>query len=272
MLSQTPHISSISSHSRKSLKPDKPNEDFILIDQHLGLFTVCDGVSRTRLPNKQYPIPSPSAEAAALFAKSVHKYLDENGTSADIEPIKLLRAAYTVGNEEVRLFNSKHFPQVDFGVNDYAATAALTCWIKGSQLHYVSIADCMLFVERTNLQQINANQTERIEAFLKGKELTDNFLQTVRRDIRNQKDHPDRWGAITGEESALSFIETGNVQLNGAKRVFLCSDGVLAAFKPGFPDKLYSSASSVLEYLENSERAENGPTDDKSLVIIELKR
>lgn len=106
---------------------DKPNEDYVLVDEAHHLYIVCDGVTRTPV-NGRYPLPSPAAEASRRFAEATYKALLE--VLPDHPPRHCLEQAVTIGNEAVRAYNTQRFVHIDYVENDFAGTVAIIALIR----------------------------------------------------------------------------------------------------------------------------------------------
>lgn len=173
---------------------------------------------------KLYPRPS-GAELAAktiveTFAKSEGNLLE-----------KLIKC-----NQEVKKLNDLYINKCDYLQNDYYGAVASCVNIEGSKLHYGYICDCgiIIYDKYGNIKFQTEDDKEKYSDFYINEIGIPWYLPEarviVRRDYRNnlnniQNNHCVSYGAITGEEEAISFIHTGTIDLENTDIVVIYSDG-----------------------------------------------
>lgn len=233
-------------------EPGKPPEDTLPQTHVLGtnlIFAVADGVTRSKNEHGVFPNPSPARTAAdrALDA-AVHTLL--SAMSQDGPSKNLLHHSFDMANEAVRQVNiglDLTPNTVNFLDNDYATTA-LTIGIitrKGDEntLYWGHIADSCLLVSASSIpvRRITSVQTAAKDE-LQAERKTDPYFNReewryyYRREVRNHKEAKALvnglmryigFGALTGEENALDFVETGVLRLPRGANVLLTTDGAV---------------------------------------------
>ena len=260
-------ISSLIRRNRES-RYAKPLEDHLPLGSERGLFIICDGATRNRLADGRYPDPSPAAAAASSFAGAAHASLLQSSGAPDAR----IRRAFEAGNEAVAELNRRLFPVIDFNENDFACLAALVGVIEDGRFWFGTIADCTAWaITGGAATLLTTIQTEAVEAWIRGEGIYSRKKERVCREIRNHREHPAAFGALTGEPAALDFVDQGSVALAGLDRLWLISDGVLELFQRGDPRLANAGPEALADAMEAIETAEAIRSDDKTLVLIELK-
>ena len=62
---------------KNTIWKDKPNEDYILIDEIKKIYIILDGVTRDMIKGR-YPNPSPSEKVTHLISNSIYEYIKNN--------------------------------------------------------------------------------------------------------------------------------------------------------------------------------------------------
>ncbi len=188
----------------------------------IGISDLSNGSQREFL--EKYPRPS----GAELAAKEIcNTFFNTTGTLKD----RLIKC-----NINVKKLNNKYISNCDYLENDYFGAVAACVSINDHTLSYVYICDCGIIIY-DNLGNIKF-QTEN------DKELySDPFINKigipwylpeariiVRRDYRNNLNNIQdgkciSYGAITGEDSAISFIKSGQISLSNGDIILVYSDG-----------------------------------------------
>jgi serine/threonine protein phosphatase PrpC len=258
--------------SVKNATSDKPNEDAVGVDETRGIFVVADGVSRLRGRDGSYPSPSPAAQAAQILVDESMRFLrDYHDRSEQITYVQLIEAL-VAANKAIAHYNQHAFPTPDFGINDYAGAVGIIAYVFEKTCIYAYIGDCLGFHFKTSERvALTVNQTEGIEAYLTAHKNTDQIEQIVRREIRNNRDHPLGWGVLTGEEKAQHFIRSGQLTLTAGDRLLFCTDGMLAAVNNGAQLSRKSSARELVEQVSELEQNGTIRTDDKTVIIVDIQ-
>ena len=218
----------------KTVNCNFPIEDQFYASENEAI--VADGITRDPIGISDFSIYSqkeflekyPRPSGAELAAKKIcDTFSDTTGSLTD----RLIKCNYAVKD-----LNEEHIIECDYLENDYYGAVASCISIKNNILDYAYICDCGVIVYN-NLGDIKF-QTED------DKELYSDFYinkigipwnlpearKIVRRDYRNNlKNMQDgrcvSYGAITGEESAIKFIKSGQIKLSNGDIVLVYSDG-----------------------------------------------
>ena len=240
----------------------KPNEDRVVVDPVRQSIVVADGITRSKPADGSYPFVSPSAQVAALFCETVSDLL----SSSPLISEEILRRTIAKGNQAIAQFNRENFPNPNFAESDIAGIAAIVGVVDGHRLWLASIADCFslattpLCVERLAWEKTShaADEYKRIGE------------QEARRTLRNNPNSPFGYGAFTGEEVALSFVQYQCLNIQYARRLIFATDGLLpladempTIFLNSLPQQVMTTACDLEKRL--------GETDDKTLVILDRR-
>jgi len=172
-----------------------------------------------------YPNPSPASEAAKVTCEKCVSSVNDNPTTC------LQSANTAVGNLNRGL-------ECDYLTKDYAGCVAAGAVISQDRLAWASIGDCQVAVFDKEGEKVfvSPNGMAAFEQYIQGRE--ENWRNPKRRvQIRKEfRNNPNQifegkrvsYGALTGEITALEFIESGELQLPESARVVLFSDGFAA--------------------------------------------
>ncbi len=251
---------------------DKPNEDAFCVDEQRRIYSVADGITRLRPSDGSYPVPSPASEASRIVVEeSVLQLRDTLERDRHLVQELDLRNSLKTANLAIESFNRREIPTPDYGVQDVAGAAGIVGHIAGQTLLYAYIGDCLaLYYSPKGSTFLTVNQTKGIEEYIRNNKGTPNLEQTIRREIRNNREHPLSWGALTGEEKALQFISSGSLELESGSRIIFSSDGLLHLIveDPDFV-RIASTAQLVQRMLE-LEVAGKARSDDKTVIVIDV--
>lgn len=215
------------------------NCNFPLEDQYYAtdnLAVVADGITRDPIGVndiskisfeeliKLYPRPSGAQMASEAIADSFKNFCGD------------LKEQLIIANKRVKKLNDKFITNCDYLQNDYYGSVASCVYIENNILYYAYICDCGVIVYDKN-GNIKFQTEDDKELY------SDPYINKigipwhlpearviVRRDYRNnlkniQDDKCVSYGAITGEESAISFIKTGSLKLEFGDIIIVYSDG-----------------------------------------------
>lgn len=218
----------------KTLNMDFPIEDQYYASEKEAI--VADGITRDPIGIsdfssvsfeellKRYPRPS----GAELAAKTIVKTFSKSDGDLYNRLIKC--------NQSVKLLNDKDIPICDYLENDYYGAVASCVKIEENYLYYAFICDCGVIVYD---KSGNVKFQTEDEKFL----YSDPYLDTNgvswnlpeariinRKKYRNKletkvNDKCVSYGALTGEEEAISFIRSGKIELEPSDIVIVYSDG-----------------------------------------------
>lgn len=216
--------------SLKNLK-ERPNEDYCLVSEKYPIFSIADGVSRTRNPDGIYPDPSGARLAAELFCQESVASLESHFEKASLET---LREVFFNANFAIRLLNiAQGIPEkLDYLVNDYFGTCGVAAFIKGNILYYGYLGDCgvRIYNQKDFLKLISVNDVGPPEEYrdsltFNSKEERWRFWRKVLRN-RPEAGYPT-YGVFTGEPEVECYYHLGEAKLASGDLIFLYSDGFL---------------------------------------------
>ena len=213
--------------------------NFPVEDQYYAAETtaiVADGITRDPIgitdfssaTPKQFVEKYPRPSGAELAAKVICDTFSKTNGSLIKRLIKC--------NEGVRKLNHKYILKCDYLENDYYGAVASCIGIKNNILNYAYICDCGIIVydKLGNIKfQTNDDKELYSDPYINKIGISWNLPESrviVRRDYRNnlsniQDNKCVSYGAITGEESAIKFIKTGQVELADGDIIVVYSDG-----------------------------------------------
>ena len=197
---------------------------------------VADGVTRDPIGKKDfskyskkellesYPSPSGGELAAIEICKS---FSETTGALVD----RLVSA-----NESVRKLNEEKNPICDYLENDYYCAVASCISIEKDTLYYSYICDCGVIVY-DSFGDVKFKTEDDKELY--SDPYIDNigtpwYLPETRVKVRKEfRNNPDNivdgkcvsYGALTGEQTALPFIRSGQVKLDSGDTIMVYSDG-----------------------------------------------
>lgn len=220
-------------------------------------FCVADGVTRDTIYGQavpypktkeetikwveSYPNPSGAYEAARI---TVDTFVKEIQTEQSVTKEKI-KEAVIKANEAVARINANR--QIDYLKEDYYCCEAVGGKIVEDTLYAFSIGDCHITLvdENFNVLFTTINNHKRFEDYLKEYEKEHLFdwnlpacRVMVRKDYRNKPHKMEKgkevsFGAISGEEEALYFVDTYQIDLANVKYICAYSDG----YEPFFDTK-----------------------------------
>lgn len=207
-----------------------------------------------------YPNPSPARAAADYFVDSFVEHLQYLLTNS--WPLHVteedVKNAFVTGNQKIQKLNEDLFPDVDYLCKDYAGCVAAGGVIEDNTLTWAAITDCGLIVYSNN-GEIKFQSEDWMLPFVNYLKTRDNpwhlpeGRQFVRRDCRNKPNliidgKCVSYGALTGEESAHTFIHTGRVQLEEGDLVIFHTDGLTPILaRPDFFENTYKLSDSLMD-------------------------
>ena len=213
---------------------DFPIEDQYYENEHEAI--VADGITRdpigisdfSKFTKKDFIEKYPRPSGAELAAKEVcSSFSNTTGSLVD----RLIEA-----NRSVKRLNEKCINECDYLENDYYGTVASCVSIEDNVLNYAYICDCGVIVYDKN-GNIRFKTDDDKELY------SDQFInkigipwnlpearKIVRSEYRNNLNNIIdgkcvSYGALTGEESAVSFIRSGQLKLEDGDTIIVYSDG-----------------------------------------------
>lgn len=173
---------------------------------------------------EKYPRPSGAELAAKKVCESFSK---SNGT---------LKERLIIANEDVKELNKEYIKNCDYLENDYYGTVASCISIKDDTLYYAYICDCGVIVydKNGNIKFKTKDDKELYSDPYINKIGIPWYLPEARKIVRSEyRNNLNNvidgkcisYGALTGEESAISFIRRGQLKLYEGDIIIVYSDG-----------------------------------------------
>lgn len=174
---------------------------------------------------EKYPRPS----GAELAAKEICSTFPETkGSLVD----RLIET-----NKSVKRLNDKYIPECDYLENDYYGAVASCICIKDNILYYAYICDCGVIVyDKFGNTKFKTEDDKEIysDPFVNNIGISWNLPEArkiVRSEYRNNINkvvdgNCISYGALTGEESAINFIRSGQLKIEEGDIIIVYSDGV----------------------------------------------
>lgn len=198
---------------------------------------IADGITRdpigikdfSKCSKKDLIINYPNPSGAEMCAKEICKtFKEENGTLKE----KLIKC-----NEAVNLLNKKYIKECDYLENDYYGAVASCIEIKESTLKFAYICDSGVIVyDKLGNIKFQTEDDKKIysDPYKREAGLPPWYLSECRKIVRSKwRNNPDNiidgkcvsFGAITGEKEAISFIKSGEIEIEKEDTILLYSDG-----------------------------------------------
>ena len=213
--------------------------DFPIEDQYYANDTeaiVADGITRdpigisdfSKFTKKEFLEKYPRPSGAELAAKEVCSTFSNNtGSLVD----RLIEA-----NRSIKRLNEKSISECDYLENDYYGTVASCVSIEDNILNYAYICDCGVIVYNKNGNVKFKTEDDKelySDPYINKIGIPWNLPEArkiVRSEYRNNLNNIIdgkcvSYGALTGEESAVSFIRSGQLKLEDGDIIVVYSDG-----------------------------------------------
>lgn len=247
-------------------------------------FCVADGITRDPVGSsdftaatkeellRAYPNPSPATEAADRAAGTFVNYLSASAPSVDAA-----RQAMLAANKSVEELNEGK--EIDYLVNDYAGCVAAGGVIADRTLYWSSIGDCQIVVfggdGREKLK--TPNGVAAFESYERSHTLGDWNKPEYRIRVRSQfRNNPSltkqgikvSYGALTGEGTAASFIDSGALELAHDDIVVCYSDGFATMVEQKEFERVLRQGQKALSRLDNELAAKNPQAARERTLIV----
>lgn len=213
--------------------------DFPIEDQYYANDTeaiVADGITRdpigisdfSNFTKKEFLENYPRPSGAELAAKEVcSTFSNANGSLVD----RLIEA-----NKSVKRLNEKNIPECDYLENDYYGTVASCVCFEDNILKYAYICDCGVIVyDKNGSVKFKTEDDKELysDPYINKIGISWNLPEArkiVRSEYRNNLNNTVNgkcvsYGALTGEETAIHFIRSGQLKLEDGDIVIVYSDG-----------------------------------------------
>lgn len=266
----------------KILNCNFPVEDQYYAKDNIAI--VADGITRDPIGildlklatfeefKERYPRPS-GAELAAKEIINTFKIVEVK-----------LKEKIIKCNEQVKKLNNKYIECCDYLQNDYYGAVAAAALIENGYLNYLYICDCgvIIYDKNGNIKFQTEDDKEKYSdpyIDLVTKKIPWNLPEArviIRKEYRNNLNNMIEgkcvsYGALTGEETAISFIKEGKIKLDKDDFIIVYSDGFknLLNRKDFITEILNFNKESFENYIEEiSKKDPKKYGKEKTLVIM----
>lgn len=263
------------------------NHNFPVEDQFFATDTmavVADGITRdpvgvldlSSITNDEFIKKYPRPSGAELAAKTIcDTYAKSSGTPKE----RLIQC-----NQAVKALNDRYIATCDYLQNDYYGAVAAAVIIQESTLYYAYICDCGIIIYDKDGKikfQTEDDKAKYSDFYINKIGIPWNLPESrviVRRDYRNnpeniQDGHCVSYGALTGEEEALQFIQSGTQPLSSGDLVVIYSDGISNFLhEQSFINKLLNFNSQELEEYIHTQASTDYNKYGKEKTLVLLKK
>jgi len=269
-------ITAFTKHNPKYKDLNHPEEDSFKYSINEGgrvIVAVADGITRDRIVGS-YPNPSPAKKAADLFCNSFLAYI-RNRTLKDSS----IKDAFRYGNRNIwRQLNNDR--KVDYLENDFAGCVASGGVIENGKLHWGFITDCgvCVFDKYGKLKFRTPDEGPNSKGDIKEeveKKYNTSFKEAkgrkiTRSEYRNNVNNPLAYGALTGEDSGMNYVRTGEIGLEKEDRVIFYSDGFLSLiYSDEFSEKISGDCLGIERLIESNLERIDGSEGTLVSVVLE---
>lgn len=246
---------------------------------------VADGITRDPIgisdfsdySSKEFLEKYPRPSGAFLAAKEICDTFSKVPTGSLMN--KLVKC-----NESVKRLNDKYISKCDYLENDYYGAVLSCIKIENNTLSYAYICDCGIIVydKLGNIKfQTEDDKELYSDPYINKIGIPWNLPEArviVRRDYRNNlKNIIDgkcvSYGAITGEESAINFIKSGQFKLSIGDRVIVYSDGLTNFLHDNdfISEILHFEKDKFEKYIEDKSKTDSSKYGkEKTLVLYKI--
>lgn len=264
---------------RKNACSDKPYEDAFWLNPEMHVFCVADGITRTRI-NGIYPSPSPASFVANTVVSTVERFFNEESRrrACDEMVVDALRTA----NQRVCNYIFGKIPGPEFPSTDMPGAVATILALNGDYACFAHIGDCIILHfpdgDLSNPVRLTEDQPARAREWLTETSVLsrEDKMRIVRNSIRNAKEHPLAFGALSGQDEAMAFVQTGRVKISSGDTFLMCSDGLDLTLAHLEHDRELQrlveerDVEGIMDYADELEHSLRARSDDKTLIIIEI--
>ncbi len=286
-------------------EPDKPNEDAWLFNSRSGIVAVADGVTRSRLPDGQYP-----AEYATFASTSFVYTILEKLNTCILHTTKSIKAAIAAANKAIQSCNETQDitkKTVNYSHRDYLATTGEALWTDGKTAILSYIGDVVgIFIPANGAPKLlTRDQLHACHQYTYGhfeglisptltpQEAKSKRLTYQRKEVRNKTSacDPDGnrigFGTLTGEYAALDFVESVELPVSAGDMFILASDAlrVVATNNDNEEETIASYAlvlkktktkafeelpQALINLIRDCEVAKSARSDDATVVVVKV--
>lgn len=252
----------------------KPREDAVLVTRSSAV--IADGMTLSTPGHYQHP--SASAEAARIFCDTIAKKIGEYDPTSVEKPETRLRTAFFVANKKIGDFNQSRSKEERnrYGIGGAIGIGML---IRDDELHLMHIGDAssVMVMEDGSVVRLTKPQDGVINQHLA--QFSDRrtvFREKMRfLNIRPGSEGGRAFGALTGSDIAMEYLEYIRHPLKGVEYIIMHTDGfdnltdeMLCKYARGEIDHR-----TILEQ-NHAERAwpKHPKSDDRTITVIDIVR
>jgi serine/threonine protein phosphatase PrpC len=243
-------------------------EDAYFYDARKAIYAVADGVTRDRDAKGNYPNPSPAKLASDAFCNTVAHTTIASDTD--------MYEAFARANKRIQELNIElgFIDNVDYLAKDYAGTVAAIVHRTSERIIWGYIGDCGVAIVNREMGMIFCTEdaVNKVRPFFASDPsmTVDEKKISIRRDYRNNPnaDHPT-YGVLTGEQSALNYVQTGEQKINKDDIVLIFSDGARALIEsPEMMRTLISSVDRFEQKVTELRKHTDTHADEITLLVV----
>jgi len=214
-------------------------EDSFNVSKKYPIFAVADGVTLwERNIDGLYPNPSGAKQVADAFCEKSIERVERNYQDFNIESVK---EVFVYANRAIKEINDKAGrikETINFYDFDYFHTTAVLAAIKDNKLFYGRVHDCWILVidknggiksnliDPSDMERSKLAKSKHPQNFnsLNEKEITI-YVHKYDRNRILENGEPCGYGVLTGEETALRYLDTGLIDLEQGDTILIYTDG-----------------------------------------------
>ena len=215
------------------------NKNFPIEDQYYAKENeaiIADGITRdpigisdfSKFTEKEFIDKYPRPSGGELAAKEICNTFSKTKGSLIERLIKC--------NNQVKILNNKYIKECDYLENDYYGSVASCININNNLLNYAYICDCgiIIYDKEGNIKfKTEDDKALYSDPFINKLSLPWALPETRKKIRKDYRNNPNNiidgkcvsYGALTGEETAIYFIKSGQVNITKDDIVILYSDG-----------------------------------------------
>ncbi|MDB5204212.1 MAG: hypothetical protein JWP09_240 [Candidatus Taylorbacteria bacterium] len=226
---------------------DKPNEDVFGFNRW-GFVALGDGVTRSRATDGTYPVHVAKVAPNTFLAAMLAEYCEFQGGVLEM----FLRNAFKKANETITIASEEQgvtSHTVDYGVTDYLGTTGVCLLVHEGRAALAYIGDPIaLYLPKGGTPRLLTTDqlkpchrfgkphfSAMVSSTVSQKEVNNRRTFWQRSQVRNNPAAIDPsgnligFGVLTGEPSALEFLQIVELQVQPGDRFILSSDALRAA-------------------------------------------
>jgi len=201
--------------------PTIPNEDYVINDNHNGIYIVMDGISRKK--DEYIKGGSIASSVSKLFSEAIHQYLEEKIVHIDnLNDAKIiLKEGFIYANGLVKeMLDSR---SIEWEGREKPGAVGIVAILINHTLCYGAVGDCMGILLRGKNKIIFSDKQTRPAFDIFNHEHDRELLMS---DYVNIKKSHYGYGVVNGDENAISYFNISYINLDRSDKIYLVSDGI----------------------------------------------